>query len=49
MTQALKKGLGGLEGHKPVGGCRASIYSAVSQEAVNELVRFMSDFLKDGG
>ena len=49
VTQALKKGLGGLEGHKSVGGCRTSIYNAVIQEAVNELVRFMTDFMKDRG
>jgi len=33
-----------LKGHKSVGGMRASIYNAVSLEAVQTLVAFMNDF-----
>jgi phosphoserine aminotransferase len=45
----MKNGLSGLKSHKSVGGCRASIYNAVRQKAVDELVRFMNDFMKDRG
>jgi len=44
VQEALDHGLGGLKGHRSVGGCRASIYNAVSMEAVNALVEFMKDF-----
>ena len=33
-----------LKGHRIAGGMRASIYNAVSEEAVQALVRFMVDF-----
>jgi phosphoserine aminotransferase len=33
-----------LKGHRAVGGMRASIYNAVPQQAVDDLVSFMSDF-----
>ncbi len=39
----------GLKGHKSVGGMRASIYNAVSLEAVKALVGFMNDFAKRNG
>ncbi len=44
VTEATNAGLEGLKGHRSVGGCRASIYNAVSIESVNALVRFMKDF-----
>jgi phosphoserine aminotransferase len=34
----------GLKGHKAIGGMRASLYNAVSEAAVDELVKFMRDF-----
>ena len=34
----------GLAGHRMVGGMRASLYNAVSLEAVRTLVEFMEDF-----
>jgi len=46
IQEALSKGFGGLKGHRSVGGCRASIYNAVSLEAVEKLVEFMNDFAK---
>jgi phosphoserine aminotransferase len=39
----------GLKGHKSVGGMRASIYNAVSLDAVRALVDFMNDFAKRNG
>jgi len=44
VAEALAQGLGGLKGHRSVGGCRASIYNAVSLEAVEALVTFMKKF-----
>jgi phosphoserine aminotransferase len=44
VKDAEAAGLIGLKGHKSVGGIRASIYNAVSLEAVETLVKFMADF-----
>ena len=44
IAEALENGLGGLKGHRSVGGCRASLYNATSLEAVQALVSFMEDF-----
>jgi phosphoserine aminotransferase len=49
VDQALKQGLGGLKGHRSVGGCRASIYNATGMTAVKALVDFMSEFEKNEG
>jgi phosphoserine aminotransferase len=49
VQQALENGLGGLKGHRSVGGCRASIYNAVTLEAVEALVEFMKLFEKKNG
>jgi phosphoserine aminotransferase len=49
VEEALKKGLGGLKGHRSVGGCRASIYNAVPLEAVEALVEFMQTFAGGNG
>jgi phosphoserine aminotransferase len=49
VRQALENRIGGLKGHRSVGGCRASIYNAVSLEAVESLVDFMKTFEKDNG
>jgi phosphoserine aminotransferase len=49
VQKALENGLGGLKGHRSVGGCRASLYNAVSLEAVETLVDFMKTFEKDHG
>ncbi|MDY6972632.1 MAG: 3-phosphoserine/phosphohydroxythreonine transaminase, partial [Thermodesulfobacteriota bacterium] len=43
------QGLGGLKGHRSVGGCRASIYNATGIEAVRALVDFMAEFEKKAG
>lgn len=46
VEEAARNGLGGLKGHRSVGGCRASIYNATTVEAVEKLVSFMQDFEK---
>jgi phosphoserine aminotransferase len=43
-TEAAKAGLVNLEGHRSVGGMRASIYNAMSIEGVEALVKFMKEF-----
>ncbi|MBW1802764.1 MAG: 3-phosphoserine/phosphohydroxythreonine transaminase [Deltaproteobacteria bacterium] len=49
IEEALKAGLGGLKGHRSVGGCRASIYNAAGIDTVKELVDFMNAFEKREG
>ncbi len=44
LQEAEQKGLCGLKGHRHVGGIRASIYNAVSLDAVSALNEFMVDF-----
>ncbi|WP_256842462.1 3-phosphoserine/phosphohydroxythreonine transaminase [Ornithinimicrobium cryptoxanthini] len=44
LTQAYAAGLTNLEGHRSVGGLRASIYNATSQESVDALVAFLKEF-----
>ena len=44
ITESTNAGLIGLAGHRTVGGIRASLYNAVSLEAVHTLVEFMEDF-----
>jgi phosphoserine aminotransferase len=49
VKEATAAGLGGLKGHRSVGGCRASLYNAVSLEAVQALVEFMREFVRKNG
>jgi phosphoserine aminotransferase len=44
VAEAAASGLVGLAGHRSVGGCRASLYNAVTLEAVEDLVAFMHAF-----
>ncbi|MBF0257853.1 MAG: 3-phosphoserine/phosphohydroxythreonine transaminase [Desulfamplus sp.] len=44
IGQATKNRLGGLKGHRSVGGCRASIYNATTMEAIEALIKFMKSF-----
>ncbi len=46
IEEAAGKGLGGLKGHRSVGGCRASIYNAMPMEGLEALVDFMQAFEK---
>ena len=49
VAAALENGLGGLKGHRSVGGCRASIYNPTPLAAVETLVDFMKDFARKNG
>jgi phosphoserine aminotransferase len=49
LQQADAAGLLNLKGHRSVGGMRASIYNAVTEEAVDTLIAFMQDFEKTNG
>jgi phosphoserine aminotransferase len=49
IALAMQEGLGGLKGHRSVGGCRASIYNATSIAAVETLVDFMKTFERQNG
>ena len=49
LAQAQERGLLNLEGHRSVGGMRASIYNAVGMEAVEALIGFMKDFAAQKG
>ena len=49
LAQAEARGLTNLKGHRSVGGMRASIYNAVTEEAVDALVAFMAEFENERG
>jgi len=49
IAEALENGLGGLKGHRSVGGCRASIYNACEMTAIEALVDFMKNFEQKKG
>ncbi len=49
LAGAEERGLLNLKGHRSVGGMRASIYNAVSQQAVDALVAYMAEFEKQQG
>jgi phosphoserine aminotransferase len=49
VAEALDSGLGGLKGHRSVGGCRASIYNATDMAAIETLVDFMQTFARRHG
>jgi phosphoserine aminotransferase len=49
IAKALENNLGGLKGHRSVGGCRASIYNATSVKTLEVLCDFMKTFEKENG
>lgn len=49
VKEAKAAGFEGLKGHRSVGGLRASIYNAVTKEAVEALVGFMKEFKAKNG
>jgi phosphoserine aminotransferase len=49
IKQAAEAGLIGLKGHRSVGGCRASIYNAMTLEGVRRLTTFMAQFAGKNG
>jgi phosphoserine aminotransferase len=44
ISEATKRGLDGLKGHRNAGGMRASIYNACPRAAIESLVAFMKEF-----
>jgi phosphoserine aminotransferase len=46
LAEAKAAGLVTLEGHRSVGGMRASLYNAMPMEGVNALLSFMDDFAR---
>ena len=44
VAESTAAGFSGLKGHRAIGGIRASIYNAMTVEAVEELVGFMEGF-----
>ncbi len=44
IAEAREKGMINLAGHRSIGGMRASIYNAMPEEGVRELVNFMKKF-----
>jgi len=49
VAEAAAAGLTNLEGHRSVGGMRASIYNAMPLEGVLALIDFMGDFERRHG
>jgi phosphoserine aminotransferase len=49
VQDAVAAGLGGLKGHRSVGGCRASIYNSMPMEGIQALVAFMEAFARKNG
>lgn len=49
LQQAEMAGLKALQGHRAVGGMRASIYNAMPRAGVEALVQFMAEFEKRNG
>ena len=49
LAQSEAAGLLNLKGHRSVGGMRASVYNAVTEEAVDALIAFMQDFEQRNG
>jgi phosphoserine aminotransferase len=49
VSEATKAGLTNLEGHRSVGGMRASIYNAMPPEGVDALIAFMKEFERRHG
>jgi phosphoserine aminotransferase len=46
-SEASKRGLKGLKGHRSVGGIRASMYNAVPLAGAQKLAEFMKEFKKN--
>jgi phosphoserine aminotransferase len=49
VKESTAAGFDGLEGHRSVGGMRASLYNAFPEEGVDELVGFMREFERRRG
>src|SRR5205085_5903784 len=49
VKETTAAGLDGLQGHRSVGGMRASIYNAFPEEGIDALVSFMREFERQKG
>ncbi len=49
VSEAKDRGLVALEGHRSIGGMRASMYNAMPEEGVDVLIAFMQEFERDNG
>ncbi len=49
LAEAERQGFSGLEGHRSIGGLRASLYNAVSEPAVRQLAGLIEDFARRHG
>ena len=49
LEESAAAGLANLKGHRSVGGMRASIYNAVSEDSVDVLLAFMAEFERVNG
>jgi phosphoserine aminotransferase len=49
VKKSAEVGMDGLEGHRSVGGIRASLYNAFPEAGVDELVTFMKEFERSHG
>jgi phosphoserine aminotransferase len=49
IAEAKEAGLVSLEGHRSVGGMRASLYNAMPMEGVDALIAFMKEFERKWG
>jgi phosphoserine aminotransferase len=49
VSEATAAGMVGLAGHRSVGGIRASIYNAMTQEGASALAGFMGEFARRNG
>jgi phosphoserine aminotransferase len=49
LKGAKERQLAGLKGHRSVGGMRASLYNAMTEEGVAALVDYMKEFARSRG
>jgi len=49
LAKCINAGCVGLEGHRSVGGFRASVYNAMSMDGINQLIAVMQEFEKVNG
>jgi phosphoserine aminotransferase len=49
VKESTAEGLDGLQGHRSVGGMRASLYNAFPEEGVDALIGFMKEFQRKHG
>ena len=47
VAEAKKRDLHNLNGHRSIGGMRASIYNAMPMEGVDALIEFMKEFQEE--